>query len=304
MMTEAFRSNPLSLFAWQWRNALRYGLAGLGAWALIGPAGLGFLELPVTPISIVGASIGIFASFRANQAYDRWWEGRRLWGGLVNASRHWASQARAYLPADAEAADGTPLIEVMVIRQVAYIHALRCLLRGQSPFDDADYLRSGEQDPGLRASTNPTAELLRRQLDALAALADAGRLDPHRLASMDRTLTELIGLQGGCERIRGTPLPKGVGFILGLLINTFSVLLPFSLVHELGWVAVPLNVVVCFAFALISEAGRVLEDPFSLFYNGLPLHDLSIKIERNLREALGQTELPPPVAQQPVGVLM
>lgn len=81
-------------------------------------------------------------------------------------------------------------------------------------------------------------------------------------------------------------------------------MLPFSLVHELGIMAVPLNVLVCLAFALISEAGRVLEDPFSLFYNGLPLYALSIKIERNLLERVGGEELPQPVEASPQGVLM
>jgi putative membrane protein len=299
MMTESFRSNPGSVLIWQWRNALYYAIAGAAAWALIVPAGLKELQLPVTPISVVGAAIGIFASFRANQAYDRWWEGRRLWGGLVNASRHWASQVLAYLPADE-----APLAEALVLRQVTFVHALRCRLRGQTPWEDPDFRRAGEDTPALRGSTNLTAALLLAQLRALAALSDRGGLDPHRLASLDRTLTELIGLQGGCERIQGTPLPRGVGFILVLLINTFAIFLPFALVHDLGWVAVPVNVVVCLAFALISEAGRVLEDPFNLFYNGLPLHDLSIKIERNLREALGHTELPAPVAVQPPGVLM
>lgn len=299
MMTTAFRSNPARIVLWQWRSALYYGASATLAWALIGPAGLTALKLPVTPISIIGAAIGIFASFRANQAYDRWWEGRRLWGGLVNASRHWASQVLAYLPASE-----APLAAALVHRHIAYVHALRCRLRGQDPFADADYLRAGEDSPALRASTNMTAALLTAQLRALGALADRGGLDPHRLASLDRTLNELIGLQGGCERIQGTPMPRGVGFILELLIQTFTLLLPFALVHELGWAAIPLNVVVCLAFALISEAGRVLEDPFSLFYNGLPLHDLSVKIERNLREALGETDLPAPVAVQPPGVLM
>ena len=299
MMTASFRSNPLRMLIWQWQNGLMYATFAGIAWVLIEPLGYSVLELPVTPISIVGAAIGIFASFRANQAYDRWWEGRRLWGGLVNASRHWASQVVAYLPGTDPA-----LAEALVLRQVAFIHALRCRLRGQSPWEDADYQRSGEDDAALRGSTNPTAALLLRQLQALAALSDRGGLDPHRLASMDRTLTELIGLQGGCERIQGTPLPRGVGFILVLLINTFALALPFALVHELGWVAVPVNVIVCLAFAMISEAGRVLEDPFTLFYNGLPLHDLSIKIERNLREALGHSALPPPVEVQPPGILM
>ena len=81
-------------------------------------------------------------------------------------------------------------------------------------------------------------------------------------------------------------------------------LLPFALVHEIGWMAIPLNVLVCLSFALISEAGRVLEDPFSLFWNGLPLKALSIKIERNLRERLGHEDLPAAVTESPAGVLM
>ena len=85
-----------------------------------------------------------------------------------------------------------------------------------------------------------------------------------------------------------------------------ALMLPFALVHELGWVAIPLNILVCLSFALISEAGRVLEDPFSLFYNGLPLTALCIKIERNLRERMDEdfATLPPSPGEDPVGVLM
>ena len=298
-MTSTFQSKPLRILQWQWRNAVMYATSAAVVWALVEHAGLGALRLPVTPISVVGAAIGIFASFRANQAYDRWWEGRRLWGGIVNSSRHWASQVLSYLP-PAE----RPLAQTLIVQHVAWVHALRCRLRGQDPFADADYQRNGVDTPALRGSTNLTAALLGQQLQTLAALSDRGGLDSHRLASLDRTLAELIGLQGGCERIQGTPMPRGVGFILELLIQAFSILLPFALVHDLGWVAIPLNVLVCLAFALISEAGRVLEDPFTLFFNGLPLHDLSIKIERNLREALGDANLPPPVDVQHPGVLL
>jgi putative membrane protein len=81
-------------------------------------------------------------------------------------------------------------------------------------------------------------------------------------------------------------------------------MLPFALVHELSWVAIPINVLVALSFLLISEAGRVLEDPFSLYYNGLPLKALSIKIERNIRQRIDHTELPPAEQPSSIGVLM
>jgi putative membrane protein len=95
-----------------------------------------------------------------------------------------------------------------------------------------------------------------------------------------------------------------VGFIVELLIQYFAFMLPFALVHELGWAAIPINVLVALSFLLISEAGRVLEDPFSMFYNGLPLKALSIKIERNMRQRIGHTELPPAEQASAMGVLM
>jgi ion channel-forming bestrophin family protein len=299
MMTMNVKRNPFGIIGWQWKSILFYGVTSTVAWALIEPAGFGFLELPVMPVSIVGAAIGIFASFRANQAYDRWWEGRKLWGRMINSSRHWCSQVTRYLkPEDSEVADQ------LVKHHIAYVHALRCLLRGEAPYEDADFTRYADDEPGLRASTNLTHALLDRQLATLVPLSDAGRLDGHRLESLDRTLMDFLNIQGGCERIKGTPLPRGVGFIVELLIQTFAIMLPFAMVHSLGWVAIPLNILVCLSFALISEAGRVLEDPFNLFYNGLPLQALSTKIERNLRERLGHTELPPAVQPQPPGVLL
>ena len=142
MMTEQFKSNPIYLLQWQRDHVTFYAGAGTVAWLLISPLGLSFLELPVMPISIVGAAIGIFASFRSNQAYDRWWEGRKLWGRMINSSRHWCDQALHYVGTrDAD------LGGALVRRHTAYVHALRCLLRKQDPFTDADFARIiGEEE--------------------------------------------------------------------------------------------------------------------------------------------------------------
>ncbi|MFT4978708.1 MAG: putative membrane protein [Myxococcota bacterium] len=299
MMTENFRTQPHRLVQWQLGNTTFYLGTGLVAWLLIGPMGMEFLQLPVIPLTIMGSAIGIFASFRSNQAYDRWWEGRKLWGRLINSSRHWSTQVVHYV-----GTDNSALAEQIVLRHCGYVHALRCLLRKQDPWTDADFLRHIEPDEALKGSTNLTHALLDRQMADLVALANDEKLDERRLESFDDTLIDLLNIQGGCERIKGTPLPRGYAMIVELMIQIFAIMLPFSLVHEMGIIAVPMNALVCLAFALISEAGRVLEDPFSNFYNGLPLKALSIKIEQNIRERLGHTDLPPTVKESSIGVLM
>lgn len=134
-----------------------------------------------------------------------------------------------------------------------------------------------------------------RSIDALSEL---------RLHSIDTTLATLIDVQGGCERIKNTPFPRGYSFISERLLLAYGVLFPFSLVSDVGLWVVPINLIVCGAFALISEVGRVLEDPFDLFWNGLPLTALFMTIEVNLRQRLGDTDLPVIPSVDKNGVLM
>jgi len=193
----------------------------------------------------------------------------------------------------------------MVRRHVAYVHALRSLLRVQNPFKDDDFLAILPDDAdGLRAESNLTHALLHRQAEDFMALDDAGRLSEFRVQRLDESILHLLDIQGGCERIKKTPLPRGYGFIAERLIVAFGLTFPFAVVHDLGWVVVPVNVLVCLAFALISEAGRVLEDPFTMFWNGLPLSAISRMIEVNLRQRLGETDLPPMIKASDKGVLM
>ncbi len=254
------------------------------------------------PVAVTGGALGIFVSFRTNSAYGRWWEGRILWGGMVNVSRHFASQVLAYLP-------HTPELEAakkrIVLRHVGYVHVFRCLLRNQDPSKDVDVSAFIEGDErALLVLSNPTQLLLNAQLAELAELRRAGVIDAHQLQSLDGSLRSVIDFQGGAERIKRTPMPRGYGFIADQLTIAFSFLLPFALVAELGWVVIPMSVLVCLAFALIGEAGRVLEDPFNLFYNALPLYSISKTIEKNLREALGERGLPALPAVSDKGILM
>ncbi|MCA9608285.1 MAG: hypothetical protein KC619_21900, partial [Myxococcales bacterium] len=185
------------IFFWQWRNTLYLTAASAAVTALHELYDARPIELPTLPLAVVGAALGIFVSFRTNSAYARWWEGRKLWGRMINESRHWASQVASYVP------DGD-VRRRLIHRHTGYVHALRCLLRGQDPFaDEAVTARLVDDDlDALRTESNLTHALLAIQLDELVALAKEGALNDFRVASMDQTLRELINIQGGCERIK------------------------------------------------------------------------------------------------------
>ncbi len=298
-MIVATNGSVLRLLQWQWRNALFFTTTAAVITLLHKFSGIGHLLIPTTPVLVVGAALGIFVSFRTNSAYERWWEGRKLWGQLVNSSRHLASQAIAYVgPGDFAAR--------IVRRHAAYVHLLRCVLRQQDPWADEHIVRLLDADARaeLRDESSPTHAILFRQLEELTAAASRGELDERRLQSFDRTMATLLDVQGGCERIKKTPMPRAYGLIAERLITAYGALFPLSLAEELGWALIPINLLVCLAFALISEVGRVLEDPFTMFYNGLPLSALTMTIENNISKRLGDEGVPPLPGQSPPGVLM
>jgi putative membrane protein len=177
---------------------------------------------------------------------------------------------------------------------------LRCLLRRKPPKGDAAVQRYIDRVESARALTltNHTHALLDEQLGRITALSNDGELDALRLQSLDLSIRQLLDIQGGCERIKNTPMPRGYGFIAERLVTYYAVLFPLGVVHDLGYATIPINLLVCLSFALISEAGRVLEDPFTMFFNGLPLTALCRTIEANLLDQLGGEEpvvIPGPV---------
>jgi len=260
-----------------------------------------WLELPAIPLAVTGAALGIFCSFRTNSCYDRWWEGRKLWGRLINTSRHFAIECRGYLDPTHEG-DRQQLVR----RHISYVHCLRAILREQDPLADEDVLTylNEEERVALQGSSNHTARLLDLQMTHLIRLNREGMIDDFRLQSFDESIRHLLDIQGGCERIKKTPLPRGYGFIADRMVLWFSYLLPCAIVKPLGWVTIPVSVLTVLCFRLISETGRVLEDPFNMYWNALPLGALSRTIEINLLELLGETDLPEPVRPNPPHVLM
>lgn len=303
MFVEYHRS-VFTLLTWQWRAIAGYALLATFMVTLYEFTAYKWFAIPPTPLTVIGAAIGIFVSFRTNSCYDRWWEGRRLWGQLVNTSRHFATQALSYV--DGSDAETRALQRTIVRRHIAYVHALRRALRGEDVASDPDVRSciSATEFAELLDEPNPNHALLHEQSRAIAELARRGRIDGWRLQLLDQSIAILLDVQGGCERIKKTPFPQSYGFVGTKLIAAYCALVPLGIVDAAGWMSIPITVLVCLAFRLIDEVGDELEDPFTLRPLALPLEAIARTIEIDLKKRLSEPELPEPATPDEKGVLM
>jgi putative membrane protein len=256
-------------------------------------------DLTVVPFTLIGLALGVFLGFRNNTSYDRYWEGRKLWGRLVNDSR---SLARLVLYMVDEHATGAAragaertreLQRAVIYRTIAFAHALRLSLR-----DETDYARelqallSPEECGALPAQRNVPLFI---SVQISARVAEARRLgilrhrDAHLLENM---VTDLVDVQGGCERIRNTPIPWSYTLLMHSIVATYCFALPFGLVGTTHMLTPVVVVLIAYAFLGLDAVGDELEQPFGREDNDLPLVSLSRMIEINLRQMLGESALP------------
>ena len=244
---------------------------------------------PTLPLTLFGTALALFLGFRDNSAYQRWWEGRVLWGAMINASRSLARQTRSFLPRE----DAHDLRRTLVLRQVAYVNALRCQLRRQDA--DAEVLRflsRGEAEPAL-ARTNTANGILDGTARRIDDARRRGWIDTVQQARMESTLVDIANAQGGMERLKNTPLPNQYRFFPTFFTQLFCTLLPIGLVDTLE-VATPLGSTVAgLMFLAVLRVGDDLVDPFANTIHDVPLSAMCRTIEIDLLQAIGETPQPP-----------
>ncbi|MEM8969109.1 MAG: bestrophin family ion channel [Bacteroidota bacterium] len=284
------------------------------------------VSIPFLPLSTIGIAVAFYIGFKNSQSYDRFWEGRKIWGGIVNYSRTWANQVLTYLPNLPTDSTLSSLHTELIYRHLAWINALRIQLRRTTILDRKnlsyvpdlrlkndrecqDYIRTFLTDDEyieVMQKANTATHLVKNQGKALRELIQQERLDAYRQVNMMQTLEELYNLQGKCERIKNTPFPRQYAFFSTVFVWIFVILLPFGLVSEFGkmsnssviWLTVPFSVLISWIFATIETVGDNSEDPFENYINDVPMTALCRTIEIDLKQLLGETEMPPKI--QPV----
>jgi putative membrane protein len=254
---------------------------------------------PHVPLGLYGSAIGIIVSFRNNSSYARWWEGRDMWGRIVNNSRSLARQVTATLrPRDAndgvEAATLAEMQRRIVYTEIAYVHAVRQHLRGLSPWEELARVLPAAEVEALRGEANIPLTLLQQIGSMARECEDRGWIDSIGWQGMDGNIDDLTDAQGGCERIKNTPLPKQYDYFPQLFVQIYCLVLPMGMVANLGWFTPVGSTLVGFMFLALDKIGRDLEDPFDNTIFDVPMTSITRNIEINLRQMLGERELPEP----------
>lgn len=259
------------------------------------------LDLPVVPVTILGGGLAIFLGFRNNSAYDRWWEARKVWGGIVNASRTLSSFVMTF-PSHKHGKVTEKDVEdwrsSIIRRQICWLYTLKFHLRKQMQWEKLLEYMSEKEYQDLMKKSNKPAQLLHNQNQAIAYGFEKGLIDNFRHMELAKLIRELYNLQGMCERIKNTVFPYYYNYFTGLFLWLFIICLPFSLAPIMGIAAIPMSMAISFIFYILNKSGELTEDPFEGRAADTPMSTISRSIEIDLLEMLGHKTPPKPLEVQ------
>lgn len=232
--------------------------------------------------SILGVILGLFLVFRINTAYDRWWEGRKQWGALVNDCRHLAIKIAAFLPKDN--VEDREFFRRMIPNVVFAMkeHLRDSILVGEMDTINEDYQKiiiSSKHRPNKIAGLLYERVMTLRKKEVFSA---------EELFLLDKELKGFTDIIGACERIKNTPIPYSFSMFIKKFLFIYSCTLPISFMWGLHYWTVPVVMLSFYFLVSVELISEEIEDPFGKDINDLPLDELSVKIKRNIQEILTQ----------------
>lgn len=283
------------------------------------------LSIPWQPISVIGIAVAFYLGFKNNSSYDRTWEARKIWGGIVNSSRAFGAAVCSFV----KGPDDQAIRRELVHRHIAWLTALRHQLRMPRAWEhprelehSANLPRMSEQPgpvckaemskylpeqelSGVYQQSNLATQLLRNQSIRLQELRDAGYFDDFRHMAFHGHVAELYAEQGRAERIKNFPFPRQYASTALWLTLVFAVFVPLGMLDVIGrsagwlfWVSPFLSALIIWIFFLMEMIGDYSENPFEGTYNDVPITSIARGIEIDLREMIGDTDIPGPVEQE------
>lgn len=242
---------------------------------------------PIIP-TVLGTAIAFFIGFNNNQAYDRWWEARKIWGALVNDSRSFARNLINYVEGDNET------VQTMVRRHIAFIYALKANLRHTVDGIYIKYLTEADKNE-VDQQSNVHNAILNIQARELQKLLKANQIDGFKFIEINEMLTRLTDSMGMCERIKNTVFPTTYSYLTKVFIWLFVVTFTLVISQDMGYWSIFMGWLIGFVFVSTQINGMRLVNPFETNSSSLPLNNISRTIEINLLEMIGEKDIPEPI---------
>ncbi len=287
---------------------------------------LKFIAIPWTVVALLGTATAFIVGFKNTQTYNRTWEARQIWGSIINSSRTWGVMTRDFF-------NNSDVTKELFYRHFAWLTALRYALRENKPWETtnkahnieyanfydipehettleselAKYI-SKEELKYILSTKNKATQLLSLQSKTLKKLFENKELDSHQFVQLEMMIKDLYDQQGKSERIKNFPYPRQFATISSFFVKFFCILLPFGLLKEFDklndgitgvlagnmiWLTIPFSVIIAWVFTSLEQVGESTENPFEGSANDVPISQISRTIEIDLREMLGETDLPP-----------
>jgi putative membrane protein len=282
--------NPIRVWEYIQRPMLLGILWPMIVWVIYYFSNRPEMALNFTPVGVLGSALAIFVAFRNNSAYNRWWEARTLWGGIVNSSRVLSrliitfTDSHSHQPQfDRERSD--IFKKTMIYLCIAWAHALRLHLRKQESWDELKpYIPESDRTALVKCQHKPNFIMMSMGKRIYEAMAN-GTLGGFDSFQMEGQMLALCNYQGSCERIKDTPLPRQYDFFTRLFQSGNLVF--FS------WLIIPLSILISGVFVIMERTGAANENPFENLITDIPMTAICNNIERDLLEMLGENPLPP-----------
>lgn len=296
------------------------------------------VSIPWLPISVIGTAVAFYVGFKNSQAYDRMWEARKNWGGIVNDSRTWGMMVDGFVgnfftEKKLSEFELNQIKQRLVYRHIAWLYAHRSQLLVATPWehisqgghiaktadryqkmfgigliDDevtksslSNFLQPSEHDR-LIAHQNTATQIINEQSRDLTAIREQGLIEDFRHMEMISVLRSFYEFQGKNERIKKFPLPRQYANMSRYFVGIFIFLLPFSMVPELMkidnwglWISIPITVLIGWIYVMMEVVGDYSENPFQGMANDIPMMSICRTVEIDLREILGEKDLPQPI---------
>jgi len=243
------------------------------------------MDIPVIPVTILGGALAIFLGFRNNSAYDRWWEARKIWGAIVNTSRHFGTQVISYI-------DDKEDQNRIVYRHIGWLYALNMHLRKKMDLKNLDPFMKDDLLKMLETAKNVPVQILHRQGGDLTQALRKGQVTEFQHSMLMNNIYDCYVHQGKAERIKNTVFPFYYNYFTRVFLWLFIVMLPCAMVETMNWLLIPIASSIAFIFYILDKSGEVTEDPFENRAADIPISAICRTIEIDMLQQIEAEDIP------------